>query len=75
MEPQTAQQTTSEPPVEEAADLGTGGRFLTEVNGTFQMDFQDEKEEEEDELPEDESPIKSKVRGAKFNWYLLNRHS
>ncbi|CAG5095021.1 Oidioi.mRNA.OKI2018_I69.XSR.g13993.t1.cds [Oikopleura dioica] len=60
VEPQTAPQTTSEPPVEEAADLGTGGRFLTEVNGTFQMDFQDEKEEEEDELPEDESPIKSK---------------
>ena len=61
-----APQTTSEPlPVaEEAADLGTGGRFLTEVNGTFQMDnsFQDEKEEEEEiELPEEESPIKSKA--------------
>lgn len=32
---------------------------MTEVNGTFQMDFQDENNEE-DELSEEESPIKSK---------------
>lgn len=38
---------------------------MTEVNGTFQMDFQDEKNEE-DELSEEESPIKSKVKHFLF---------
>ena len=54
---------------EEPEEIGTGGRFLTEVNGTFQMDFQDEKVEE-DELSEEESPIKSKVK-CFFFFYIL----
>jgi len=53
--------TASQPvtPSEEPEEIGTGGRFLTEVNGTFQMDFQVENVGE-DELSEEESPIKSK---------------
>lgn len=64
--------TASQPvtPSEEPEEIGTGGRFLTEVNGTFQMDFQVENVGE-DELSEEESPIKSKVKQIFFFFFYI----